>query len=280
MEDDEAPPSWDEYDQMVNEAKAPQPLEAAEPLVPPIEGTRSKIQADEFFAGNSQVPGHVKSEGVKSESVQPPWDTTPQSVSVEKAESVTDKATSITDLLFSDDFPEPIENEALSEPEEVSTGLSSPDVEVRAEQSPAESAQITEVLVKSVIPEGNTDKWYQITQNLKVSGLAGELAKQCVLAHEDNEKIELHLDSSSEMLMTHSAINEIEAALAAHYGDQRKLVVAIRELGSETPAQFNLRRIEEIQQGAEQHIHNDEFVRQLSERFAARVVPGSVKPKT
>ena len=82
------------------------------------------------------------------------------------------------------------------------------------------------------------------------------------------------------MLMTNAAINEIEAALATHFGDQRKLVVAIRELGSETPAQYNQRRIEEIQLGAEQHIINDEFVKQLSERFAARVVPGSVKPKT
>ena len=150
----------------------------------------------------------------------------------------------------------------------------------KVERIATEQVYEAERMIKSVIPEVNTDKWYEITKDLKVSGLAGELAKQCVLANEDSEKIELHLDSSSEMLMTNSAINEIEAALSDHFGNQRKLVVAMRELSSETPAQYNQRRIEEIQLGAEQHIIKDEFVKQLSERFAARVVPGSVKPKT
>ena len=213
----------------------------------------------------------------------------PQVVTNEMDKVIPNDSPSITDLLFTDDYTEEIENEEfsqatelesteLSQTEEITTdgGSSAEDLE----SYPAEPLQVNEQLAKSVIPDENTDKWYQITQNLKVSGLAGELAKQCVLAYEDSDKIELHLDSSSEMLMTNSAINEIEAALATHYGDQRKLVVAIRELGSETPAQYNQRRIEEIQQGAEQHIINDKFVKQLSERFAARVVPGSVKPKT
>lgn len=52
---------------------------------------------------------------------------------------------------------------------------------------------------------------------------------------------------------------------------QRKLVVAVRELNQETPAQYNARYIKERQRAAEQNIHEDDFIKALAERFDAKV---------
>ena len=177
----------------------------------------------------------------------PPWDTPPS-----KDESAENAASSsITDLLFADN-PDDMD-------EELSTEVVQP--------------------VEAINPSKNVDQWVQIIEALTISGLAAELAKNCVLAFENSNKIELHLDPSSEMLMQNNAINEIEAALSTHFGESRKLVVTIRDLTSETPAQYHLRQSWEVQLSAERHIQNDSFVMQLTERFAAKIVPGSVKPK-
>jgi DNA polymerase-3 subunit gamma/tau len=95
-----------------------------------------------------------------------------------------------------------------------------------------------------------------------------------------DSKIMLHLETASEMLMREGVVDEIEAALNEYYGTQRTLVVALRDLKLETPAQYDARYLVERQLAAEQHIQEDSFVKALAERFGARVVPGSVRPKT
>ena len=129
-------------------------------------------------------------------------------------------------------------------------------------------------------PAASTDEWYNTVQSLSLSGLPAELAKNCILAEQDDQRIELHLETASEMLMRTSAIDEIEAALNEHFGTNRKLVVAVRELNQETPAQYNARYIKERQRAAEQNINDDSFIKALTERFDGKVVPGSVVPKT
>jgi DNA polymerase-3 subunit gamma/tau len=124
------------------------------------------------------------------------------------------------------------------------------------------------------------DEWYKVVKSLKLSGLAAALIQHCNMDEQTDSKIMLHLESASEMLMREGVVDEIEAALNEYYGTQRTLVVALRDLKLETPAQYDARYLVERQQAAEQHIHEDSFVKALAERFGARVVPGSVRPKT
>jgi len=284
------PPAWDEYDQMLSQASAASVAVTTAHEKENVPGNASSLSA-------TSMTGQLNSSLKSAEA--PPWNTSPPEEkvsdkvveetpnesldpeeSVNTAEGNTESA-SITDLLFAD-FPDEIEAVGSHAVDDASKAARvEPDTsEEKQLVKPAESIAGKMDNPKPIAISKNADKWYQTIESLAISGLAAELAKNCIFHQEDDEKIELHLDSSSEMLMSNSAINEIEAALAVNSGQQRKLVVAVRELDVETPAQYNQRRLIEIQSNAEQTIENDSFVRQLSDRFAARVVPGSVKPKS
>ncbi|MGB1309917.1 MAG: DNA polymerase III subunit gamma/tau [Leucothrix sp.] len=277
-----APPVWDEYDQMLSQ---PSPVSSTSPAEQQLEVHEHGQPQPPL---SEQVPTVNNKASVSHDATAPPWDVSVESAVEHKPEvEAPEQSASITDLLFAD-FPEDEPDESVEQEPElvsaVSLSAQPPVSEAIAEEQqtiasspPIETSAVTEPTVVSVAQ--NADYWRQTIESLSITGLAAELAKNCVLDHENDEKIELHLDSSSEMLMTNAAINEIEAALATHFDRPRKLVVAIRELTVETPAQFNQRLAKEIQISAEQHIESDHFVRQLSDRFAARVVPGSVKPK-
>ena len=277
IDEDETPPAWDEYDQMLSQASSISiPQEAVD-----VDAS----DATEALTDVSSKQAVAEPMESKQASEAPPWNETSggQQVSepaIEAAPESSAESASITDLLFAD-FPEemgvdtPTENEAAH----TETVDSNPMQAIQVAEPAPPIAKNTTTSTAVVISD-NADKWYQTIESLSIAGLAAELAKNCIFHDEDNEKIELHLDSSSEMLMTNSAINEIEAALTEHYGQSRKLVVVIRELSAETPAQYNQRRIGEVQADAEQSIVNDSFVKALSDRFGARVVPGSVKPKS
>ncbi len=164
-----------------------------------------------------------------------------------------------------------------------------PPIATQQETSPLKETDgdVTEKVVgppktANVIAAASDDnEWYNIVQSLPLSGLSAELAKHCILAKQDEQRIELHLGQDSEMLHSSEVADEIEAALTEHFGRQRKLVLVIREaLSEETPAQYDARYRRECQLAAEQNIHNDRFVLALAERFDAKVVPGSVVPNT
>jgi len=257
IEEEDSPPAWDEYDQMINQVA-------------------SAISAAPKAAKDSVAvtPNNVQATPAAAPKIAPPWDTSPIKRQ-ELAESATNAqpSASITDLLFADDPEDIVEDLVLEEIEPPAQASLKSQATTKA---PNKIKQPSTPLLVS----GNADEWYRTIEALEITGLAAELAKNCILDHEDAEKVELHLDVSSEMLMTNAAITEIEQALNKHFDHQKKLVVAIRELTVETPAQYNLRRLNEVQLGAEHYIENDSFVKQLSSRFSARVVPGSVKPKT
>jgi len=274
------PPAWDEYDQMLSQSSAASVAVPTAHEKENVPGNASSLSATSTTEQSISSPKSAEA---------PPWNTSPPEEkvsdkvvedSVNIAEVNTESA-SITDLLFAD-FPDEIEAAgSLAVNDASNAARVEPDTsEEKQLVKPAESIARKTDNPQPIAISKNADKWYQTIESLAISGLAAELAKNCIFHQEDDEKIELHLDSSSEMLMSNSAINEIEAALVANSGQQRKLVVAIRELDVETPAQYNQRRLKEIQSNAEQAIENDSFVRQLSDRFAARVVPGSVKPKS
>ncbi|OGI38560.1 MAG: hypothetical protein A2V91_00010 [Candidatus Muproteobacteria bacterium RBG_16_64_10] len=73
---------------------------------------------------------------------------------------------------------------------------------------------------------------------------------------------------------------EFKRALEAHYGRALKLNLRVGQPPGETPAQEKSRERNERQVAAERAIQGDPAVGQLMEKLNARVVPGTIRPKT
>ncbi|HIP94785.1 MAG TPA: DNA polymerase III subunit gamma/tau [Leucothrix sp.] len=185
------------------------------------------------------------------------------------------------------------------------------------EGSDTKNTEIKEPVKSEASPEPNNNPvknllWHDVVPLLKLEGRSAELIKHCLLESEDNDTICLLLDKSSEGLLAESVKQQIESALAGFYGRKISLILKVAEsecteIGSETssetssginspvssgasginnnatknetPAQRSARLIAEKQQQAEQNIADDPFVIELQNRFGAKLVPGSVKPK-
>ena len=87
------------------------------------------------------------------------------------------------------------------------------------------------------------------------------------------------MDSSGENLLAKSAEQEIETALQTYYNKPISLKINTQRLTEETPAERIERKHQERQKMAEDLMQNDPFVQDLQNRFAAKLVPNSVRPK-
>ncbi|PWQ93699.1 DNA polymerase III subunit gamma/tau [Leucothrix arctica] len=238
---------WDEYDQMVNS----EPVSKA----PDTHSADSTISTSEV----QQPPVSPQSP------TPPPWGDAP--ATNETIKEPTAKAT------------DPVEQVIAKSAEPITPVDNTQPIKQAVELAPEVNLESKAVDIKEMSAH-SADEWYGIVKALPLTGRAAALAQNCVLAEQTEDRIEIHLESASEMLMSSGVTDEIEAALNAHFGTKRTLVVAVRELNTETPAQYNDRYIVERQKAVERHINEDSFVLKLAKEFDAKVVPGSVKPKS
>jgi len=135
--------------------------------------------------------------------------------------------------------------------------------------------------------QASKQAWHEIVPQLQLGGRAAELIKHCLLVKQENGIISLRLEKSSEGLLADSIKLEIQSALAEYNGNSVSLNITVADAeteetqlqSNETPAQRSGRKAAEKQQQAEQNIISDPFVVELSNRFGAQIVPGSVHPK-
>jgi DNA polymerase-3 subunit gamma/tau len=123
-----------------------------------------------------------------------------------------------------------------------------------------------------------TSDWSSIIRAMGISGLTRELANQCVLKSVDEYHCTLILPPQNKTLRVARVESHLEKALQTYFGRPIKLLIKMEAADQETPSAQNLRHQEERQRSAEIEIEQDETVRALKERFAARVLPGSIKP--
>lgn len=141
--------------------------------------------------------------------------------------------------------------------------------------------------------------WHDVIPQLKLGGRAAEIVKHCLLAGSVDNKtgvISLNLDTSNATLLSESVKSEITNALSDFYKQPIKLDLTVSGTGeqhvtnsllidtpteklAETPAQRTARNIAEVQTQAEKNIVSDPFVVELQNRFGAKIVPNSIKPK-
>jgi len=118
--------------------------------------------------------------------------------------------------------------------------------------------------------------WATAIGQLKLSGMAKELAQHCevknVLVHE----IEFAIPKASSHLLGYQ--DKLKAVLSEHAGRPLRLKFSIGEGTGMTPAEQENREKQEKQMQAIAAIESDPFVRDLVENFDARLIVSSIKP--
>jgi DNA polymerase-3 subunit gamma/tau len=120
--------------------------------------------------------------------------------------------------------------------------------------------------------------WPRLATQLKVSGVARQLAQQSELRGFDGESMELGLALSAKHLADRSYQDKLRAALQAHFGRPVALKIVIGEIRGNTAAVQAQSERQARQGKALEAIHGDAFVRDMMDTFDATIVSNSVKP--
>lgn len=122
------------------------------------------------------------------------------------------------------------------------------------------------------------DDWVEIVRAMNISGMAGELAANCVLGHRDESECVLLLDPGHQQLRTERVETRLQRALQEYFALPLKLKIQCGEGGMSTPASVFSEARKQIQNEAERNIETDDNVRALCDVFDATIVPGSTRP--
>jgi DNA polymerase-3 subunit gamma/tau len=139
----------------------------------------------------------------------------------------------------------------------------------------AASGSATAARVSSQAFDGN---WPALANQLKVSGVAKQLAQQSELRSFDGESIELGLAFSAKHLADRTYQDKLRAALQEYFGKSVALKIVIGEITGITAAVQAQSERQARQGKALEAIHGDAFVRDLMDTFDATIVSDSVKP--
>lgn len=126
------------------------------------------------------------------------------------------------------------------------------------------------------------DRWHALVQSLvaaqAIAALVRELALQAECTAIDDGETRFALRVEREALRNPAHADKLQAALAQALGHPVALEVEAGAV-ADTPARREAAAREQRQREAEQAIHNDPLVLQLTAQFkTARIVPGSIKP--
>ncbi|HLQ26448.1 MAG TPA: DNA polymerase III subunit gamma/tau [Acidiferrobacterales bacterium] len=128
-------------------------------------------------------------------------------------------------------------------------------------------------------PTAEASTWSAIVAQLKLSGLARELANNTMLESDQAGEVGLILDQAVAHLNNKERSAALKQALEEYYGREIKLHIRVGSANGESPSKERQRILDERQQAAVEAITNDPNVRALQENFSARVNPASIRPK-
>ncbi|MGI9229033.1 MAG: DNA polymerase III subunit gamma/tau [Gammaproteobacteria bacterium] len=117
----------------------------------------------------------------------------------------------------------------------------------------------------------SAEDWYQMIDQMGLSGLVKEVATHCFLKEHSQDKIHLVLRPEQEHLLKSAQRQRLQEAIKAHYGEQVKLLVTVEEAGEETPAQMESRKAREGKQAAMQAIEDDPEAQKILDIFNGTV---------
>ena len=163
-------------------------------------------------------------------------------------------------------------------------GLSSAQA-VPAPSSPKTIAIPTKVAIATPVASSevgyNQDDpdWQAWMKALPVRGLVQQLAFQTELQKWDEQggSIRATVIVGMPQLASTESVNRLQDALSTYLGKQVKILI---ETGKATQsiAAVEAKIKQEKQEGAEESVANDDFVKSIQAEFGATVVPGSIRP--
>jgi DNA polymerase-3 subunit gamma/tau len=127
-------------------------------------------------------------------------------------------------------------------------------------------------------PELRPDTWAAVVATLDVQGAARQLATNCVPLERTGDTVRLLLDERGRHNHTRQTEEMLARALSRVYGTELRLQIEVGSAAVETPARQQARANEERLQSARRELEEDPTVRALQEKFAATLVPESLKP--
>ena len=152
------------------------------------------------------------------------------------------------------------------------------EIPVRIQADSRTEALAGKMTAPILIPSEDGDFWHQVVSDMasreQITALVRELALQSQLIARDTDQWLLRVERES--LNQASARERLTAALQAS-GFSVRLVVEVGRV-TDTPARRNAAALAEAQLIAEQIIFDDSFVQTMMREFAAKIVPGSIKP--
>ena len=149
-----------------------------------------------------------------------------------------------------------------------------PEPVVRSAEPPAETAPSGPAAGAGM---ENAD-WHAILAELKLGGMARELAQHCELRSIEANRVTLCLSPTHRHLQMKPAQDKLQQTLSEFFGRALHLTIDLEEAVGDTPAVVAQRRRRERQDQAVASVEQDGFVREVIDVFDATLVESSIKP--
>ncbi len=123
------------------------------------------------------------------------------------------------------------------------------------------------------------EDWPEIVAALPVSGMPLQLARNCVLASAQGDKVHLMLDPEYDTLAAPRWKDRLREKMSVYAQGQIELKVEVpKELSAGTPAVVEKQAENDKLQSARNAIADDPVVQEICEKFGGTVSTGSIKP--
>ncbi len=120
--------------------------------------------------------------------------------------------------------------------------------------------------------------WAAVANQLKLSGIAKELAQNCEVKNVSPNEIEFCVPGTHKHLLQKTYQERMQAALREHLGKPVRLKFSVGVVTGMSPAELENREKQQKQSQAIAAIETDPFVRELVENFDAKLIVSSIKP--
>ena len=127
-------------------------------------------------------------------------------------------------------------------------------------------------------PQTEDLAWEAIVPKLGLMGLPLELAMNSTLTSKNTNEIVLKLASGKEQLNKPNFVKRLENACRDYFSETLKIKIEVGKGAKATPAALRLKQEEDRQKSAENAIYADPFVKEVCEKFDAKVVNNSIQP--
>jgi DNA polymerase-3 subunit gamma/tau len=120
--------------------------------------------------------------------------------------------------------------------------------------------------------------WTAVANQLKLSGIAKELAQNCEVKNVSSNEIEFCVPETHKHLLQKTYQDRMQTAVREHLGTPVRLKFSVGISTGKSPAELENREKQQKQLQAITAIETDPFVRELVENFDAKLIVSSIKP--